>query len=112
MLLENYILSNALEENGVTLDDYEMFNRVWQTFDVYFTQFIRVDQLSIFLSKLDKPFEVPKPNEQGLIFSFFFYKFVFIFIFHLNDLYSHFHIRFANNKRRFSSLFGRASCSY
>jgi hypothetical protein len=67
VLLENYLLSNALEENGITQDDFEMFNRVWQLFDVYCTQFIPVSELSNFISKLEKPFGVPKPNDKGIL---------------------------------------------
>jgi hypothetical protein len=66
VLLENYKLANALEENGITRDDFEMFFSTWQKYDPHATQFIKVESLSIFISELESPFTVPRPNEKAL----------------------------------------------
>lgn len=66
VLLENYELANSLEDNGITQDDFTMFHAVWQQYDPYATQFIRLNKLSNFIADLNAPFGVPKPNENAL----------------------------------------------
>lgn len=66
VLLENYELANSLEENGITQDDFDMFHSIWERYDPYATQFIKLDQLSSFIAELDSPFVVPKPNDKAI----------------------------------------------
>jgi hypothetical protein len=66
VLLENYSLANALEENNITQDDFDMFNRVWEKYDLYATQFIKLNQLSNLVSELESPFGVAKPNDKAI----------------------------------------------
>ena len=66
VLLENYQLANSLEENNITQDDFDMFNSIWEKYDLYATQFIKLDQLSSFLAELESPFGVPKPNDKAI----------------------------------------------
>ena len=66
VLLENYELANSLEENGITQDDLEMFHIVWEKHDPYATQFIKLSNLSNFLSELESPLGVTKPNDKAM----------------------------------------------
>ncbi len=66
VLLENYTLANALEENNITQDDFDMFNRVWEKYDLYATQFINLKQLSNLVAELESPFGVAKPNDKAI----------------------------------------------
>jgi hypothetical protein len=62
--MENYQLANSLDDNGITRDDFEMFQTVWQNYDPYATQFIKLERLSDFFAELEAPFSIPKPNEK------------------------------------------------
>jgi hypothetical protein len=66
VILENYELANSLEENGITEDDFDMFYTVWEKYDPYATQFIRLDQLSNLVAELESPFGVAKPNDKAI----------------------------------------------
>lgn len=66
VLLENYELANSLEENGITQDDFEMFHSIWEKYDPYATQFIKLDQVSSLVAELESPFGVPKPNDKAI----------------------------------------------
>ncbi len=66
VLMENYQLANALDDNGITQDDFEMFQTVWQNYDPYATQFIKLDRLPDLIAELEAPFGVPKPNGKAI----------------------------------------------
>lgn len=66
VILEN--LSQASKEDtGISEEDIEMFYVCWSQFDPNATQFIRFDQLSDFVSSLDPPLGIEKPNEPALV---------------------------------------------
>lgn len=66
VILEN--LSQASKEDtGISEEDIEMFYVCWSRFDPNATQFIRHDQLSDFVSSLDPPLGIEKPNEPALV---------------------------------------------
>ncbi|XP_022106176.1 sodium channel protein 1 brain-like [Acanthaster planci] len=62
VILENFSQAHALEEVGITEDDFGMFYQVWQRFDPNATQFIMYDQLSDFCDALEQPLRLEKPN--------------------------------------------------
>lgn len=59
-------MANDLEENNITQDDFDMFNRIWEKYDLYSTQFIKLNQLSNFVAELESPFGVAKPNDKAI----------------------------------------------
>jgi hypothetical protein len=65
--MENYQLANALDQNGVTQDEMDMFHSVWQNYDPYATQFIKLEHMSDFLAELEAPFGCPKPNDKEIV---------------------------------------------
>jgi hypothetical protein len=52
---------------SLTDDEYDMFYEMWQKFDPKGTEFIPYAQLSEFVSNLDEPLGIPRPNRFKLI---------------------------------------------
>ncbi|KAK3600469.1 hypothetical protein CHS0354_013028 [Potamilus streckersoni] len=67
IILENFNQAHEQEEVGITEDDFDMFYVVWERFDPLATQYIKYEQLSNFVSSLDQPLGIPKPNEIALV---------------------------------------------
>ncbi|XP_069690791.1 sodium channel protein PaFPC1-like isoform X3 [Periplaneta americana] len=54
-------------ETFLTIDEYSMYNEIWQNFDPDCTQYIHLDQLSEFLDMLELPLRIGKPNKFKII---------------------------------------------
>lgn len=67
VILENFNQAHQEEETGIVEDDLEMFYVRWARYDPHATQFIKYDQLSDFISSLESPLGVPKPNGIALV---------------------------------------------
>ena len=67
VILENFNQAHEQEEVGITEDDFDMFYAVWERYDPLATQFIKYEQLSPFVSDLEPPLGIPKPNEIALV---------------------------------------------
>lgn len=67
VILENFNQAHEQEEVGITEDDFDMFYAVWERYDPLATQFIKYEQLSNFVSDLEPPLGIPKPNEIALV---------------------------------------------
>ncbi|ROT66502.1 Sodium channel protein 60E [Penaeus vannamei] len=67
VILENFNQAHKEEEIGIVEDDLEMFYVRWSKYDPHATQFINFSQLSDFISSLDAPFGIPKPNTVALV---------------------------------------------
>ncbi|XP_063432636.1 sodium channel protein 1 brain-like isoform X1 [Mytilus trossulus] len=67
VILENFNQAHAQEEIGITEDDFDAFYIVWEKYDPLATQFIKFDQLSLFVAELDEPLGIPPPNEIALV---------------------------------------------
>ena len=67
VILENFNQAHEQEEVGITEDDFDMFYAVWERYDPLATQFIKYEQLSNFVSDLEPPLAIPKPNEIALV---------------------------------------------
>ncbi|XP_035702487.1 sodium channel protein 60E isoform X2 [Folsomia candida] len=67
IILENFVEANREEEVGIVEDDLEMFYVRWSRYDPQATQFINFDQVSDFLSSLDPPLTLPKPNLVAIV---------------------------------------------
>ena len=67
VILENFNQAHEQEEVGITEDDFDMFYAVWERYDPLATQFIKYEQLSNFVSDLEPPLSIPKPNEIALV---------------------------------------------
>lgn len=67
VILENFNQAHEQEEAGITEDDFDMFYLIWERYDPLATQFIKYEQLSIFVADLDPPLGIPKPNEIALV---------------------------------------------
>ena len=52
---------------SLTDDEYDMFYEMWQKFDPKGSEFIPYSQLSEFVSNLDEPLGIPRPNRFKLI---------------------------------------------
>lgn len=66
VILENYEQAHEQEEIGITEDDFEHFYQVWEKYDPYATQFVRLDQLTDLLAELDPPLGQAKPNDMAI----------------------------------------------
>ena len=66
IILENYDQAHEQEEIGITEDDFEDFYRVWENYDPYATQFIKLEDLSDLINDLRAPFGVKKPNDMAI----------------------------------------------
>ncbi|XP_055685880.1 sodium channel protein 60E isoform X1 [Lutzomyia longipalpis] len=67
IILENFNQAHQEEEIGIVEDDLEMFYIRWSKYDPHATQFIHFSQLSDFISSLDPPLGIPKPNTVALV---------------------------------------------
>ncbi|XP_071167182.1 sodium channel protein 1 brain-like isoform X15 [Mytilus edulis] len=67
VILENFNQAHAQEEIGITEDDFDAFYIAWEKYDPLATQFIKFDQLSLFVAELDEPLGIPAPNEIALV---------------------------------------------
>lgn len=65
--MENFNQAHQEEEIGIVEDDLEMFYIRWSKYDPHATQFIPFSQLSDFISSLDPPLGIPKPNTVALV---------------------------------------------
>lgn len=66
VILENYSQATEDVEEGLTGEDYDMFYEIWQQFDPKGTQYIEFTKLSEFLSVLEDPLQIPKPNKNEI----------------------------------------------
>ncbi|CAM1295429.1 Uncharacterised protein r2_g457 [Pycnogonum litorale] len=67
VILENFNQAHQEEEIGIVEDDLEMFYVRWARYDPHATQFINFSQLSDFVSSLDSPLGITKPNSIALV---------------------------------------------
>jgi voltage-gated cation channel len=67
IILENFNQAHQEEEVGIVEDDLEMFYIRWSKYDPHASQFISFSQLSDFISSLDPPLGIPKPNTVALV---------------------------------------------
>ncbi|XP_059488703.1 sodium channel protein 60E-like isoform X4 [Neocloeon triangulifer] len=67
IILENFNQAHQEEEIGIVEDDLEMFYIRWSKYDPHATQFIGFSQLSDFISSLDPPLGIAKPNNVALV---------------------------------------------
>ncbi|XP_065337432.1 sodium channel protein 60E isoform X5 [Cloeon dipterum] len=67
IILENFNQAHQEEEIGIVEDDLEMFYIRWSKYDPHATQFIGFSQLSDFISSLDPPLGIQKPNNVALV---------------------------------------------
>ncbi|XP_076283647.1 sodium voltage-gated channel paralytic isoform X10 [Lasioglossum baleicum] len=67
VILENYSQATEDVQEGLTDDDYDMYYEIWQQFDPDGTQYIRYDQLSMFLDVLEPPLQIHKPNKYKIV---------------------------------------------
>ncbi len=67
VILENF--SQAREEVNTSLsdDDYDMYYEIWQKYDPRGTEFINYDKLFDFVSDLEEPLCLQKPNRLKII---------------------------------------------
>ena len=63
VILENFSQATEEVQEGLTDDDYDMYYEIWQNFDPKGTQYIRLDQLSDLLDRLEEPLQYVKPNK-------------------------------------------------
>merc|ERR1712142_31154 len=63
VILENFSQATEEVQEGLTDDDYDMYYEIWQLFDPKGTQYIRLDQLSDLLDRLEEPLQYVKPNK-------------------------------------------------
>lgn len=66
VILENYDEAHEQEEIGITEDDFENFYQVWEKYDPYATQFIKLDKIYNFVAELSPPLGVPFPNDMAI----------------------------------------------
>ena len=62
IIIENYNEAQEQEEIGVTEDDFEEFFLLWEKYDPYATQFIKLGKIYDFVSEMPLPLGVRKPN--------------------------------------------------
>lgn len=67
VILENYSQATEDVEQGLTDDDYDMYYEIWQKFDPKGTQFIKYQDLSVFLDALEEPLRIHKPNKFKIV---------------------------------------------
>lgn len=67
IILENFNQAHQEEEVGIVEDDLEMFYIRWSKYDPHASQFISFSQLSDFISSLDPPLGITKPNTVALV---------------------------------------------
>jgi hypothetical protein len=67
VILENFSQVQEDVQQGLTDDDYDMYYEKWQRLDPSGSQFIRYDQLSDFIDRLEPPLRIPKPNHLLLV---------------------------------------------
>lgn len=67
VILENFNQAHQQEEVGVIEDDFDMFYVIWEKYDPHASQFVKYEQLSDFISDLDEPLGIPKPNELAIV---------------------------------------------
>ena len=62
IIIENFYQAQEQDEAGVTEDDLENFYLVWEKYDPYATQFIKLENLYDLIAEIRSPLGVPKPN--------------------------------------------------
>lgn len=67
VILENFNQANEMEEIGITDDDFDAFYVIWERFDPHATQYIKLEKLSDFISELDAPLGIQKPNSMAIV---------------------------------------------
>lgn len=67
VILENFSQAHEQEEIGITEDDFDAFYLEWEHYDPHATQYIKLEDLSVFLSQLDAPLGVPRPNSMAIV---------------------------------------------
>jgi len=63
VILENFNDAQNQEDVGITEDAIEDYYDTWKEFDPKAKQFISYKDLSDFLAKVQRPFRIPKPND-------------------------------------------------
>ena len=67
VILENFNQAHEQEEIGITEDDFDAFYVIWERYDPHATQYIKLSCLPDFLSELDAPLGIQKPNGMAIV---------------------------------------------
>lgn len=67
VILENFNQAHEQEEIGITEDDFDAFYVIWEKYDPHATQYIKLEYIPDFLSELDSPLGVQKPNGMAIV---------------------------------------------
>ena len=67
VILENFSQATEDVQQGLTQDDFDMYYETWEKYDEKATQYIPLEKLSDFVSELEEPLCVHKPNYMTLV---------------------------------------------